>query len=170
MATITLKARTVGVDAALRRFLVAAGRLPADTFDAQRELGRVAEVVFGAYVPVKSGRALRGISSDAAGRTVIVKDVARNPESGYDYIGVTRFGHAVARIFPKHNAANASVMASGKRKKGALRFVIGGRVLYRASVAAYHPASDWATDALPEVQVEAQAVVTRLGRKIEAHF
>lgn len=170
MASIALKARTVGADAVLRRFMIASARLPVDTLDAQQELGRASEVVFGAYVPIKSGRALRGISSDLSGAAVIVTDEARNPETGYDYIGVTRFGHKVARIYPKHSSSNASSLATGKQKHGMLRFVIGGRVLYRASVAGYHPASDWATDALPEVEVEAQAVATRLGRKIESRF
>lgn len=184
MATIALKARTIGADGAIRRFLVTAGMLHGDTRDAQRELGKAAEVVFGAYVPVKSGRALRGISSDAEGDAVIVKDVARNPQSGFDYIRITRFGHNVARIFPTHRSSGAHIIATKRRRGGetlthgydsftsqaALRFTIGGRVLYRHSVAGYHPASDWATDALPEVEVEAQAVATRLGRKIESRF
>lgn len=170
MATITLTARTIGVEGVLRRFLIAASLLPSDTMDAQRHLGKESEVIFGAHVPIRSGRALRGISSDALGAGVTVTDFAKNPETGYDYIGVTRFGHRVARIFPKHSASNASTLASGKRKQGALRFSIGGRVLYRASVAGYHPASDWARDALPEVEVAAQGVATRLGRKIESRF
>lgn len=170
MASMTITARSVGVEGVLRRFLVAASLLPSDTMDAQRELGKAAEVVFGAHVPIRSGRALRGISSDALGAGVTVTDVAKNPETGYDYIGVTRFGHRVARIFPKHTAASASTLASGKSRKGALRFSVNGRVMYRASVAGYHPASDWATDALPEVQVAAQAVATRLGHKIVSRF
>jgi hypothetical protein len=170
VATIALKARSLGVESVLRRFLVAASLLPTDTLDAQRELGKVAEVVFGAYVPVRSGRALRGISSDVLGAGVTVTDVAKNPESGYDYIGVTRFGHAVARIFAKHSAKATSVLASGKRRMGALKLTIGGRTIYRMSVAGYHPASDWARDALPEVQVAAQGVATRLGRTIESRF
>jgi hypothetical protein len=169
VATIALKARTVGVEAVLRRFLVASARLPADTKDAERELGKASEVVFAAHAPLRSRRLIRGISSEAGGGGVIVKDIARNPESGYDYVGVTRFGHRVARIYPKHTAA-ASTLANGKRRKGALRFSAGGGVLYRASVAGYHPASDWATDALPEVEVAAQAVATRLGRTIESRF
>jgi hypothetical protein len=168
VATIKIKARTFGADSALRRFRVVAAMLPSDTFDAQRELGRAAEVVFGAHAPFRSGRLIRGISSEGGGGGVIVKDIARNPESGYDYVGVTRFGHQVARIYPTHTAG--SVLASGKARSGALRFSIGGRVLYRASVAGYHPASDWAEDALPEVRAEAQAVATRLGRTIEARF
>lgn len=176
MAEIAIKARSVGVEAVLRRFVATSNRLPADTLDAQRDLGRRAEVAFAAHAPHKTGRLIRGISSVVLGGKVIVKDEARNPTSGYDYVGVTRFGHKVARIYPKHRFS-AFVMASKQRRKSqrtqgraALRFTIGGRVVYAASVAGYHPDSDWAEDALPEVQALAQAVATRLGHTIEARF
>lgn len=165
---IALKARPVGVERIVQRLRVGAERLPRDTLEAQRELGRRAEVIFGAHAPHRSGRLIRGISSSVLGGKVIVKAEARNPESGYDYVGVTRFGHKVARIYPK--GTSGSVLANGKAKKGALRFSVGGKVLYRASVAGYHPASDWADDALPEVRGAAQTVAARLGRQIEARF
>jgi hypothetical protein len=168
VAKIAIKARPVGVDGVLRRFNVASDLLPGDTLEAQRELGRRAEVIFGAHAPHKSGRLIRGIASIALGGKVIVKDEAKNPATGFDYVRITRFGHAVARIFPKHAAA--STLANGKARAGALRFTIGGRVLFRASVAGYHPASDWAEDAFPEVAAAAQTVASRLGRKIEARF
>ena len=184
MATIRVKAQPVGVDRVVRQFSLAAAHLPVDTLEAQRELGRASEVVFAAFAPHKTWRLIRGISSVSEGSVVTVKDEARNPSSGYDYVGVTRFGHKVARIYPKHRAA-AHVIATRKRREGetvthghdefalghpALRFTIGGRVLYRASVAGYHPASDWAEDALPEVNAEADAVASRLGRTIESRF
>lgn len=185
MAGARFVARPVGVDGVLRRFLIAGTFLAHDTRDAQEELGKAAEVVFGAFVPVKSGRELRGIGSDLAGDVVTVSDYARNPQTGFDYVAVTRFGHKVARIYPTHRtSASASNIATKRRRGGetlthgydsftsqsALRFTIGGRVLYRHSVAAYHPASDWAEDALPEIEAEAQVVATRLGRTIEARF
>lgn len=184
MARIAITARPRGVDHVLRRFGVAAGRLPLDTLEAQRELGRRSEVSFAAHAPFKTGRLIRGISSQESGSTIIVKDEARNPESGYDYVGVTRFGVREARIYPKHRFASV-VLATRKRRKGellthgydsfvdgrpALRFTIGGRVLYRASVAGYHPDHDWAEDALPEVQAQAQVVASRLGETITARF
>ena len=170
MATITLRVRTLGVEGVLRRFLVAASRLPSDTFDAQRELGREAEVVFGAYVPVLSGRELRGIGSDASGGGVTVTDYARNPQSGFDYVGVTRWGRGAIR--PKHRQFGSYSLATGKRRSGggALRFTVGGRVVFVKEVGPWKPASDWVTDALPEVEVAAQGVATRLGRKIESRF
>jgi hypothetical protein len=184
MAGARFTARPVGVDGVLRRFLVAATRLPHDTTDAQQELGKAAEVVFGAYVPVKTGRELRGIGSDLAGGVVTVSDYARNPTSGFDYVAVTRFGHRVDRIYPTHRSSAASIVATKRRRGGetlthgfdsfasnaALRFTIGGRVLFRHSVRGYHPASDWAEDALPEIEAQAQVVATRLGHTLEARF
>jgi hypothetical protein len=173
VAKIAISARTVGVDGVLRRFLLAANRLPHDVEDAQRELGKAAEVVFGAFVPVKTGRELRGISSDMGGGVVTVTDFARNPESGFDYVASTRFGHGIIR--PKNRQFGSFSLASKGRRgyaghRGALRFTIGGRTIFAAYVKAWKPASDWVEDAFPEVEQEAQAVATRLGRTIESHF
>jgi hypothetical protein len=168
VATIKLKARSFGVDGVLRRFATASSLLSVDTREAQRKLGKVAEVVFGGWVPVKSGRALRGISSGSGGGVVTVTDYASNPATGYDYIGVTRWGHGIIR---PRETGSASVLATGKRRGGsALRFVIGGRVVYAAYVRAWKPASDWVTDALPEVDSAAQVVAAELGRRIESRF
>lgn len=170
---IALKARPIGVGRVLRNFLTASAALPDDTLDAQRELGRHSEVIFGAHAPHKSGRLIRGIASIVLGGKVIVKDEARNPTSGYDYVGVTRFGHG--KIVPKNRQFGATVLATGKRRgytpgHAALRFMVGGRVVYAAYINEWRPASDWATDALPEVAAEAQAVATRLGHTIESRF
>lgn len=172
MATIAFKARTVGADHALRKFATTSALLPRDTLDAQKELGRQAEVSFAAFAPHKSGRLIRGIASKVSGRSVIVTDEARNPLTGYDYVGVTRFGHG--EILPKNRQYGASVIATGKRRgygrRAALRFVVGGRVVYAASVKAWKPASDWVDDALPEVQARAEVVAAELGATIESRF
>lgn len=173
MATIAIKARTVGVERIARQFGLARLKVPDDTLDAQRELGRAAEVVFGAHAPFKTGRLVRGIASRLAGKTVVVEAEARNPQSGYDYVAVTRFGHK-GEIKPLDPRPPAMVTATHKPRatgsRAALRFVIGGRVFYRHKTMGYHPSRDWAQSALPEIEVEAQRVVTRLGKTIEARF
>lgn len=166
--TIEIKAKPLGVTAALRRFLTASERMDDQTLDAQRELGRRAEVIYGAHAPHRTGRLIRGISSSALGGSVIVKAIAKNPASGFDYVRITRFGHAVARIYPKDTGAR--VLATGKARAGALKFTIGGRTIFASSVAGYHPASDWAQDAFPEVSSAARTVAGRLGHRIEASF
>jgi hypothetical protein len=179
---IKIVANPRGVQGVLRSFIAADAALPGDTLEAQRELGRRSEIAFGAHVPVKSGRALRGIGSGLLGAVVTVTDYARNPQSGYDYIGVTRWGHG--KIEPKHRGFGAQVIATKRRRGGetlthgydsfqspsALRFSVGGSVVYAKYVREWRPASDWAEDALPEVQAQAQIVASRLGHRIEARF
>lgn len=169
---IKLKVRTAGADSVARRFAAARARLPWDVRDAEISLGRAAEVVFAAYAPVRSGRLIRGISSSFDGGGVTVRADARNPMSGYDYVGVTRFGHGVIR--PKDRQFGAYVLATGKRRgygrRAMLRFTVGNKVVYTPEVAAWRPASDWATDALPEVYAEADVVAARLGATIESRF
>jgi hypothetical protein len=173
---VKIKAKPLGVNHVLRSFISARDGLKADTLEAERELGRKSEVIFGSHAPHRTGRLIRGISSIFLGDKVIVRDEAKNPASGYDYVGVTRFGHKVSRLYPAQRFAAFVLATKGRRKTSrtshppALRFVIGGKVLYRASVAAYHPDHDWAEEALPEVGAAAQGVATRLGRRIEARF
>jgi hypothetical protein len=87
---------------------------------------------------------------------------------------VTRFGHK-GMIVPRADRAEASVPVAGggagkARQTGsqaALRFVIGGRVVYRKSTKGFHPTSDWAADAMPEVKRTAERVMGKLAKKIE---
>jgi hypothetical protein len=173
VASITFKARTIGADRVARRFFEASVRLPSDLLGAEKELGQRAEIAFAAHAPFKTGRLIRGIRAETGGGGVIVEAHARNPADGYDYVGVSRWGHGIIR--PKHRStAPAHVLATGKKRssghKAALRFVIGGRVVYASYVRAWKPASDWRDDALPEIEAEAQAVATRLGHTIESRF
>lgn len=172
---IKLVAKPVGAGRVLRSFITASGSLKSDLLEGQKELGRKSEVIFGAHAPHKSGRLIRGISSFLLGGSVTVKDEARNPASGYDYVGVTRFGHG--KIVPRHDRGSAFVLATKKRRassrtkaRAALRFTVGGKVVYAAYVNAWKPAQDWATAALPEVEAAAQAVAQRVGQRIEARF
>lgn len=172
---IKLVAKPVGAGRVLRNFITGAASLKGDLFEAQKELGRKAEVIFGAHAPFKSGRLIRGISSFTLGSGVTVKAEARNPTSGYDYVGVTRFGHG--KIEPRSDRGSAFVLATKRRRatlrtkaRAALRFTIGGRVVYAAYVNAWKPAGDWVESAMPEVEGAAQGVAARLGRRIEARF
>ena len=134
-------------------------------------LGEDAEMIFAAFAPSKSGRLARGIVATRAGRMVVVRSTARDPSSGYEYTGVTRFGHRAAYIYPKARRSASVVATRGERARGrraALRFTLGGRVVYASRVRGYRPASDWATDALPAVEQAADAAAGRLGRRVNA--
>jgi hypothetical protein len=171
---VKIIAKPVGTQGVLRNFLAAATGLHGDLLEAERELGKKAEVAFAAYAPVRTGRLIRGISSFALGEGVTVKADARNPESGYDYVGVTRFGHGIIRPKARYRPVKGSQWDKehlrGTITRGALRFTVGGRTVYAAYVNPWKPAMDWAEAALPEVEVEAQSVASRLGQKIEARF
>lgn len=147
------------------QFLRRAEQLRHDTEAAVRDLGERAELIYAAHAPHATGRLARGISSQAQGLSAVVRADARNPQSGYDYVGVTRFGHRQARLYAKH--APATVLATGKARVGVLRFTIGGRVFYRRSVKAYHPLQDWSQRAMPQIRAQADRTMAELGRKIE---
>jgi hypothetical protein len=148
---------------------------------ASREIGRAGEQALRSAAPSRTGHLRRGIGTSEetrAGRQVIVvHGEARNPLTGYDYFDVTRFGQRGARIYPRLDRAPATVVATrrgravntfspihGVRGNAALRFVIGGRVLYRRWVRAYHPSHDWVEDADPAIDSAIEAATARLAR------
>ena len=142
------------------------------------EVAHRAEVVYAAHAPHATGRLGRGIKTVPFGGQFLVIAEAKNPTSGYDYVAVTRFGHKQARIYPRADRRKASVVATGnKRRKGggaALAFRVGGvggvggKMIFRRSVKGFHPTSDWATDAGPEINQESELVARELGHRIEA--
>lgn len=138
--------------------------------EAMEEVAQEAEVIFGAFALKRTGRMMRGIKTVRQGSDILVTITARNPTTGYDYVGVTRFGHK-GMILPKARAP-AVVLATGKsRKRGQtamLRFMYHGRVVYARSTRGFHPSSDWAARALPTIEVEARRVLGRMARSIES--
>jgi hypothetical protein len=134
-----------------------------------RRLGRGAVVVFRRWAPEKSGRLRRGIVSYPKGSTVQVE--AHAVDHGYDYVGVTRFGHRVAVIRPKHAAKPGRYVAPipgvGPRwvnKVAALGPIPG--IGFRRAVKGYHPARDWRDEAMPEVHKLAETTAASIGAKI----
>lgn len=159
-----------GFREAALRILGQANRLDQELRAAQDEVGHRAVPIFAAHALHGDTGALgAGIRSQWTGDRALVTAHARNPASGYDYVGVTRFGHR-GIIVPRADRMPASIVATHRlRARGgnaALRFVIGGRVFYRRSVRGFHPLRDWADTALPEVAGMAQQVMARLGRRI----
>jgi hypothetical protein len=138
-----------------------------------RGLGDDAELAFAAVARKATGRMARNIKAHARGATIEITVFARNPTSGFDYVAVTRFGHKVEWIYPRADRVRrpAYVLAT-KRKRAtgrnaALRFVLGGRVIYARRVRAFQPDHDWADDAMPTVQRAADEAMARVKRRIE---
>lgn len=127
--------------------------LPNELRTTTRFVAQGAVYIFRAHAPKRSGRLRKGIRAQQTGGAWVVRADARNPETGYDYVGVTRKGHRVRVIRP----------TQGK----VLRFVIGGRVLYRTHVKGYRPATDWAERAHAPVRRLARSGVVRLSQRIE---
>lgn len=119
---------------------------------AVRDTANRSVVIFRGQAPRRTGRLHRGIAAHIRGNSALVTAHARNPETGYDYVGVTRFGHRVARIRPK--------------TAGALAFQIGGRTIIRASVRGYRPKQDWADRALPAIALYARGALRGAGERI----
>ncbi len=141
------------------------------------EVAKDSEIIFAAHALHATGRMARNIRSDKIGQDIIVHVEARDPVSGFDYVRITRFGHRVLRIFPKRILAatrEAVVLATGRTRgrgrQAALRFIIGGRVMYRHSVKGFHPATDWADNAMPQIRRRAEQRVKGLGRRIEVEW
>lgn len=120
---------------------------------------RATEITRG-FAPHRSGALERGIQAQVrsyGGRvTVALYSTARSDE-GFDYMPVTRFGHRVAFIYPKHAKA--------------LRFIPEGRPsgkpIFRAWVRGYKPTHDWVEDALRELGQELDRAAERLSRRID---
>lgn len=151
-----MKARIVGAREAAQRFERAADRLRHDVERAVSEVAQDSELIFAGHALRKSGRMARGIAATSAGTTALVHAHAQNPETGFDYVGVTRFGHRARIIRPV--------------RAKALRIPVAGGFIFRKSVRGFHPKEDWAARASPEVERGAQDAVRRIGREISVRI
>lgn len=106
------------------------------------------------------------------GFSVTVK--ATDPTSGYNYLGVTRFGHRRKWIEPDLDRAPASVVATHVRRsphrgsRPALRFVdkATGRVIFRYRVRGVRHSQDWVRVARDQTQPMISESTQRLGRRV----
>lgn len=157
-----------------RRFNAVANEMERELRDLVEEVGDDAEIIFAAHALKKTGRMSRGVRSIPRGTTATVQVHAKDPNSGFDYVAVTRFGHRKAFIEPKHAVRNpgryiAPIPGVGPRwvsKRAALKTPFG----FFARVRGFKPKSDWAQAAIPEVQRNAQQTISRLGLKITARL
>ena len=166
----TFPAKVHGSERLARNLSRAAAQIRHELDRSMRELGDTAELIYAAHALRRTGRMARNIVARGLGGGVLVTVQAKNPLTGFDYVAVTRFGHRVRRIVPTRRFAASTTATGAARATGrraALRLTIGGKVLYRRSVKGFHPASDWAERALPQIEGQAQIVANRLGRRIE---
>lgn len=153
MASADLTARFSGAGGVAVRLRTAAASVGPETRRAVGEAGEESVFIFRVKAPYRTGRLRREIRSRVSGDTATV---AANPRSssGFPYVGVTRFGHRVRSI--------------SARPGRFLRFVVGGRVLFRKQVRGYRPAGDWRDLGLPAAERTVQAAGARAGQRIVA--
>lgn len=155
-----IRAELQGADFAAKHFLRAAAQLQGDLREAARDIGEEAELIYSSVSPKSTEgtpRLARGMSSEARGNLVLVRAHARDPESGYDYVGVTRFGHKLPRIHPTRVWGR-----SGPPYGAALRTPRG----FFKSVPSYQPKGDWSRRAHPAILQTARRRVQKLGHDI----
>ena len=150
-----IAARLEGAGYLSERLLRAARQLDREVAEEVQDLGDRAELIYAAHALRDTGRMARGIRAVGQGDEVVVRADARDPRSGFDYVGVTRFGHRVRVIRP-----NPPRRALAFTPKG------GGGTVFRRSVRGFRPAGDWADRAYPQVRAEGERAAARLGRRI----
>jgi hypothetical protein len=162
-----------------RRFRTEAQRLENELENIVREVGDDSELIFSAHALKDTGRMSRGVRSIPTGTTAVITVHAENPDTRFDYVAVTRFGHRVERIYPKHDVQNPGRYLAptprGPRwvdKKPALRIPKGNKHGggFYASVRGFKPQGDWAQRALPEVERNASQALTRFGIRVTARL
>lgn len=92
------------------------------------------------------------VSVAARGRVeATVKIEAISPESGFDYLDVTRFGNR-GSLRP--------------RTSRFLKWQAGGETHFARETEGFHPATDWVADAQPDAEARAADVAARAGRAV----
>lgn len=136
-----------------------------------QEFGHEAVRTFKVWAPGRLGEAVR-LYDVGEGRKEI-RVYARN--KGYDYVGVTRFGHRTKVIKPTRRTRRGaqSVISTrrpkrqaGKGKGAALRIQSRfGGVYYRHSIPGYDPEYDWAERAQDEINLRIKNRMDKAARE-----
>ena len=135
------------------------------------EIAEDAEIIYAAHALKRTGRMARGIHAHVGGfggKSVFVS-ISAKASDGFDYVGVTRFGHR-GMIVPRADRGPASVVPTKRDRQvghlAALRFMYKGRVTYARSTKGFHPTTDWVDKATPEIQASARATMRALAREL----
>jgi len=147
--------------------------------ESARNVATDAELILQEHAPRRSHRLARGIRAVTVGDQVILTAKAVDPDSGFDYVAVSRFGHRKKIIKPvrsggrSRRARNRTRLASGRfgtRRPAALRFYSLGQLWILPSVRGFKPTSDWVQDSMPEINAAARDEMEQTGNKIAARW
>lgn len=147
-----------------RAFSDAAREVAAGKDELLREVGQEGQQLLRNASPSSPGHPLwEGIKFRRGGDVINFTVHARDPESGYDYAAVTRFGHRVSIIEPVNAKAliigGAGVEFDPKAK--------GNDRPFRAWVSGSDPGFDWLEFGWEDVVAEAEDKLVNLGQRIE---
>ncbi len=158
MARATFTARIDNVQSVIMQFERLQRSLDPYLGQAVRGVGKDAELIFAGHALKDTGRLARGIRFTSTGQTSgRVTGHAREPKSGYDYVGVTRFGHRVSRI-----QGNPILGGINARRTNTYSGFIA------KSVRGFSPSRDWVERGLPQIERQAEQAMVLLGRKAKA--
>lgn len=130
------------------------------------------------------GRGIRVLSAQgrlASGRfatgTQFAITASATDSRGYDYVGVSRFGHLKSVIVPREDRAPASVVATRRPRateqgRAALRIPLrsGPGGIFRHSVRGLEKSHDWVQDGVQLARAEVAAVSRDLAHQLEVKF
>lgn len=182
---------TVKTSEAERRMLVFINAVPNELAKEVQALVNKAVFTFQAYAPSgpsgRLGRGIRAISAQGrssssgqfrTGRQFVITATARSRE-GYDYVGVTRFGHRRLFIRPRGDREPQSVISTRKLKRRfgqgprherpALR-IPRGEPMFQHKVRAFKPTHDWAETAQRAVDKDLNLAAKRLANNLTRRF
>lgn len=177
------------------RILLTIGTIPQELRTAVEKVANDSVLIFSSYAPRgRTGRIGRGIRAVTAqtrentgrfgfGFSFFIIASAKN--QGFDYVGVSRFGHRLKFIRPSIQRQPQSVISTrrpklrygdttseGRRARPALRIPsrAGGKPLYRNVVRGIIKTKDWAAAAQDSVDREMDAQAVRLAHNLERRF
>lgn len=178
-----------------RRMLVYIAAVPNELAQAVEQVAHDASLILASYAPKGRtgaiGRGIRVLSAQgrlasgrfATGRQFVIFTSARN--QGYDYVGVSRFGHRVKFIRPSSDRQPQSVISTkrpklrygmkdhlGRRARPALRLTPSGnhKGVYRNVVRGVVRPVDWVDQAQAAVDRELNSQAERLAHNLERRF
>lgn len=187
---------TVKTTEAQRRMLLYIAAVPNELAAAVQQIADDAALIFSGYAPKGKtgaiGRSVRVISAQgrlssgrfATGRQFAVYASARN--RGYDYVGVTRFGHRNRLIYPRMDREDASVISTRlpRRKRASKKaleragtpgqlpalMIPYGTPTFQHKVRGIIQPVDWVDTAIPAVNRELDARAKQLAHNLERRF
>jgi hypothetical protein len=165
---VLLKITTEGAGPVAASFDRAQRRVQDSIITEFRYLGRVVGQTFADHAPSDSGRTARNVSArvffgQASAPRITVRTRSIDPDTGFNYLDVTRYGHRSLAIVPRRRL--------GLTIHGHRNATTGdGPSVVRAHATGSRPASDWVEDAYRAVGLELDDAEQRIARGITRLF